>query len=169
MVRHELKVSRFVGIGDFTERQADNILAKMGHVLQTDDSVEDLVDYPCEVNFVRAGPVDVFLEGDGTILDEEDFNRIIALPGNVKVVEIVDWCARRNVDYVACARVGGDSFVVEAGQSTALAGVIWAHEYGHNKGLRHRRGEPGMVMNRTFTQESRRVEDWECERYRAAP
>ena len=87
------------------------------------------------------------------------------MPGDVQVVESVEWCEKSsNVSYGACS--DRSTFVVEAGLDPALAGPLWAHEFGHIRNLEHRQqDEPTMVMNSTVNERSRQVEDWECRQY----
>lgn len=163
-VTHTLKVSRFSEIDDFTERNAREIIAKMAHILQTDDDGAGPNDVECDVDFMLAGPVETFADGTGTISTEQDFRQIIELPGDVKVVESVDWCGTVNSIFAGCS--DGLTFVVEAGLDPALAGPLWAHEFGHVRELGHRQDEPTMVMNSAVGVRSRQVDDRECRQYR---
>lgn len=165
VVTHALRVSRFGSIDDFTERDAREIIAKMNDILQTDDDDAGTNDVGCDVGFVLAGSVETFTDGVGTISNEQDFLEIVGLPGDVKVVESVEWCEKSsNVSYGACS--DRSTFVVEAGLDPALAGPLWAHEFGHIRNLEHRQqDEPTMVMNSTVNERSRQVEDWECRQY----
>lgn len=163
---HHLTVSRFVEV-DFTDQDAREVLKEMGGVLQTDDSRGNSGpgDIECPVSFELVAPVDVFDAGTGTISTEEDFHEVISQPGDVKVVETVDWCERPNPAFVGCAR-RGDSFVVEAAHADDFAGALWAHEFGHVKNLDHRRNESLMTMNEVVSAASRRVDGDECAAYR---
>ena len=164
MVTHPLTVCRFSEIDDFTEREANEIIAKMGHILQTDNDGADPNDVECEVDFILDGPVDTFMEGTGTISTEQDFWEIIKLPGDVKVVESVNWCQNINDAYAGCS--DRRTFVVEADWNLAEAGPLWAHEFGHVRDLEHRKNEPNMLMNSPVVERSRQVDDRECRRYR---
>ena len=164
IVTHTLEVSRFSEIDDFTERDAREIIAKMAHILQIDDDGAGPNDVDCDVDFMLAGPVEIFPDGTGTISTEADFRQIIKLPGDVKVVESIDWCGTINSAVAGCS--DGLTFVVEAGLDLALAGPLWAHEFGHVRELDHRQDEPTMVMNSTVGVRSRQVDDLECWQYR---
>ena len=108
----------------------------------------------------------MFSAGTGTIENEDDFLEIIEQPGDVKIVESINWCRRRDPNAAGCARLN-DSFIVEAGHATDIAGPLWAHEFGHVSGLaQHRIGQPLMTMNETVTRRSRRVDRSECAAYR---
>lgn len=165
VVTHALTVSRFSGIGDFTDRDAQDIIADMGHILRTDDDGAGPNDVGCDVNFILAGAVETFTAGTGEVRNAQHFQEIIGLPGDVKVVENIEWCENRiNSTYVGCS--DGSTFVVEAGFDRDTTGPLWAHEFGHVRGLMHREGEPEMIMNSIITRQSRQVDRRECRQYR---
>ena len=162
---HTLTVSRFSEVYDFAERDAQEIIAHMAHILRTDDDGTGANDVGCDVNFALAGVVQVFTDGHGDIASEQDFHEIINLPGDVKVVEDVRWCKDAIGDIGGCS--DGNTFVVRAGLDPATAGSLWAHEFGHVRGLEHRQDhEPEMIMNAFVNKESRQVDEQECRQYR---
>lgn len=165
VVTHALTVSRFIEVRDFTERDAQDVIADMGHILRTDDDGAGPNDVGCEVNFILAGSVETFTAGTGAIFTRQHFQEIIGLPGDVKVVEDIGWCENVASDgYAGCS--DGSTFVVEAGWDLDTAGPLWAHEFGHVRGLGHRQGEPKMIMNSIITRQSRQVDRRECRQYR---
>lgn len=164
VVTHTLTVSRFNGVDDFTEDNAQEIIAHMARILLTDDDGTGPNDVGCDVNFTLAGVVETFDDGYGEVVSEQDFQEIINLPGDVKVVEDVRWCKDTIGNIGACS--DRNTFVVETGLPLATAGSLWAHEFGHVRGLEHRHDEPTMVMNAVVSDRSQQVEDWECRQYR---
>ena len=165
VVTHTLTVSRFDGVDDFTEREAREIIAHMGDILRIDDDGAGPNDVGCDVNFTLAGVVETFDDGYGEVVSPQDFQEIINLPGDVKVVEDVQWCKDTIGNIGGCS--DGNTFVVETDLPLAIAGSLWAHEFGHVRGLPHRHDdEPTMVMNAVVSDRSRQVEDWECRQYR---
>ena len=163
---HPLTVTRFVEI-NFTDQDARAVLDEMTVVVQTDDSLNGTgpADVECAVGFELRAPVQVFDAGTGTIATAADFYEVIDQPGDVKVVESIDWCRVPDPTVAGCALRNG-SFVVEAEHNIDFAGPLWAHEFGHVNGLNHRRGEPLMTMNARVFEDSRRLADFECAEYR---
>jgi len=132
VVRQKLTVRRH------TKTRLDNtcvdcILADATEILQTKDDADDVA---CPVRLVRKGDVTAFSTGTGSIDSQADFDTIMRLPGDVKLVEEINWCGGLKPDIKGCARRGESLAVVPIDPS--LTGVLWAHEYGHVKGQGHR-------------------------------
>ena len=169
---HRLQVSRFSGVA-LTERAVDQILAKMSQVLQTADNGSN--DVSCDVEFTRDGSISAFTKGNGMIVTPRDFSDIDDLPGDVKIVNIILWCHDKNDQEKRNRRInlttGGcasrRSFVtVEALLHLPyLAGIVWAHEFGHVSGSDDRIGMPHMVMNSSVDGGSTQINESECQRY----
>ena len=174
MVTHPISVSRFHRLSDFKNDDAEAILEEMSRILQSDDGTSAAPDVECAVEFSLDGQVGTFMVGNGEISNKAEFLEVVGEPGTVKVVFQVNWCFDADdapdpvnlVNYGACADTSTGSFVVEGGLKTDLAGVLWSHEFGHLQSLGHRVDEPFMVMNRIVGPESRRVDTYECDRFR---
>jgi hypothetical protein len=81
--------------------------------------------------------VTVFSDGDGSIDSRAEFDEIVSLPGAaVKVVNQITFCGKFG-SFAGCAPQPGHAFVV-ASLVPDVAGRVWAHEYGHTRGLPHR-------------------------------
>lgn len=159
-VTHNLQVSRF-NTTNLTDARAGEIIAEMGTILQTKDGPTDV---PCNVRFVLDGAVTTFATGTGSINSQAGFVAVNGLPGNVKVVNQINWCGGLSPNVIGCAPVPGDSLVVvrfTANQED----VLWVHEFGHNQGLSHRTGND-LVMNPTIGPTKRQINDSECNAYR---
>lgn len=79
----------------------------------------------------------------GEICSEFDFEIMNALePKGVKVVEEITWCQRTGTAPIAgCSNLRGHSIAVARlcnGPCPIGEGVLWLHEFGHNKNLLHR-------------------------------
>ena len=103
-----LQISRFT-TSSLSDARADEILAGKSTILQTNDGTEDV---ECGVVFTRDGPVTVFDTGNGVINSRADFQAINNLPGNVKVVNQINFCSRLAPNIIGCAPVPGTSRLV---------------------------------------------------------
>ena len=159
-VTHNLQVSRFSKTR-LTDAQVDQIVTDMGSILQTQDGPTDV---PCNISFVRDGAVGTFTTGTGTINSRDDYLAVNRLPGNVKVVNLINWCGGLIPNIIGCAPVPGDSFVVVR-ILAEQEGILWVHEFGHNQGLDHRPGA-NLVMNDSIGSANRQINRDECTAYR---
>ena len=166
-VAHQRTVRRFTS-ASLTNADADLIMSATdvngaGRVLQTNDGLGDVA---CNVAMTRQGNVTVFSDGDGSIDTSAELNAVFALPGNIKVVNDINFCAGPNPNVIGCAPRPGNTLVVVR-FTPSSEGILWAHEFGHNKGLPHVvPDDPNRVMNRFITGTARRVNAAECDAFR---
>ena len=161
-VNHQLQVSRYT-TASLTNARADQILAAMSTILQTNDGAGDVA---CDVAFILTGNVTAFTTGNGSINSSADFSAVIGLPGWVKIVNQINWCGGLAPNIIGCAPIGGTSFV--AVRFTAnQEGVLWVHEFGHDQDLGHR-NEPFAVMAPAIGPNNKRVNSAECDAYKVA-
>ncbi len=151
-----LQVSRHTNAA-ITNQRADTIFSNATTVLRTNDGAGDV---SCCVEFERSGTVTTFALGNGIINSGADFNAVIGLPGNVKVVNQINWCGGFIIGIIGCAPVPGTSLAVVRFTANQ-EGILWAHEYGHNKGRNHRTGT-NLLMNPTIGTTRTRVNAAEC-------
>ena len=159
---HNLQVSRFTTAA-MTDADVDRIFADASPVLQVNDGAGDVA---CAVGFTRNGNVTTFSTGDGSIDSAAEFNTVIGLPGWVKVVNQINWCGSLIPNVIGCAPVPGNSLSVVR-FTPALEGILFVHEFGHNKGLNHRNDDANAVMNGTIGSTHRRINAAECTAYRS--
>lgn len=133
---YQLQVSRYI-TATIDDEQADAILSDITLVLQRNDGPGDVATF---LQFVRAGGVTTFTigSGGGIINSNADFDAVIAGPGQVKVVNQINWCGGFIPNVIGCAYVPGNSISVVRHSPTIAEAILWAHELGHNKGLDHR-------------------------------
>jgi hypothetical protein len=135
-VNQSLRVWRFVstsGTGPtMTNSVADSILSAATAALRTDDGAGDRA---CGVRLDRNGDVGTFTAGDGSIDTPAEYAAIMAQPGNVKIVNAINWCGGVLAGILACGDEPGRSFAAIRGGSD---GLVWAHALGHNAGLSDR-------------------------------
>jgi len=157
---HNLQVSRH-NTTTLSNARADAILSNATTILKTNDGPGDVA---CNVNLVRSGNITAFTTGNGIINSAANFNAVNSLPGNVKVVRQINWCGTLAPNIIGCAPVPGTSLVVVRFTANQ-EGVLWAHEFGHNKGLPHRNGT-NAVMRPTINVNNKRINSTECNAYR---
>lgn len=155
-----LQISRFT-TSSLSDTRADQILDGKSTILQTDDGSGDV---ECNVAFTRNGPVTVFDTGNGMINSRADFLAVNNLPGNVKVVNQINFCSGLAPNIIGCAPVPGTSRLVVR-FTLDQEDILWVHEFGHNKGLGHRNGD-NLVMNPIIGPTKRRINQAECNAYR---
>jgi hypothetical protein len=125
----------------------------------------------CCVAFALQGDVGTFGgAGLDIIDDEQELNQVWAKPGNFKVVNAINFCEGKGVCpkyindmLVGCAQCPSDppNAIVIA----AAPGDVWAHEFGHTRGLYDRDDCEKWIMHPTalFTNA---VNTWECDSFR---
>jgi len=168
----QLTVLRHQNVQAFDNQKVKQVLDEMGRVLQNSDPPADV---PCNVSFTQKGNVGIFT-GPNVISNQQQFNAVANLgaPYHIKVVSTIDWCGAYMPSAVACSPVGiaGTSIVVEEDfflGDVRLAGVILAHEYGHNRGLSHRPGALTNLMNPGVGPTSRCVNAAEAQHFLIQP
>jgi hypothetical protein len=157
-----LKVNRFAGIG-LTDDEVDDILLQGTSLLQKNDGAGDV---PTFVALVRDGPVTTFTTSPpgGVINSQADYNTVIAMAGQAKVINLINWCGAFIPGVIGCANVPGSSIAVVRYGITAHEGVLWVHELGHNRGLNHRT-DLDVVMHPTVNLSNRKVNPAESGAY----
>ncbi|WP_133511044.1 hypothetical protein [Candidatus Thiosymbion oneisti] len=154
LVRQKLTVRRHTKT-DLDNKCVDCILADATEILQTKDGADDVA---CPVRLVRKGDVTEFNTGSGSIDSQADFDTIMRLPGDVKLVDEINWCGRYVVAY-GCAQQNKSLAVVPI--SSDKAGILWAHEYGHVKGRGHRNADSAL-MHKWLSARNKKINRAEC-------
>lgn len=160
VVTHDLFIRRYT-TSSLTNTQADTILTEMTTIAQLGDGAGDV---PCLIRFERDGNVRRFTTGDGSIDSSAEFSAVNGLPGNVKVVNEINWCGSLAPGIIGCAPVPGTSLVVVR-YTSSMEAVLWIHEFGHNKGLPHR-NVADVIMRPFIGITHRRMNTAECNAYR---
>jgi hypothetical protein len=161
-VMRRLGIRRFT-TSALTNAQADTILQNASNILQTSNGAGDVA---CNVTLTRGGNVTAFATGDGSIDSQTEFNAVIGLPGYVKVVNQINWCSGLIPNIIGCSPTPGTSLAVVRFNPTAVQeGILWAHEYGHTKGLPDL-ATPLRIMNGVNGAANTRVIADECTAFR---
>ena len=137
---HNLSVSRYT-TATLNNTDADRIMADASTVAQTADFAGDVA---CNIAMTRSGNVTTFSTGDGSIDSQAEFNAVMGAPGWISVVNQINWCGSIGAGIIGCAPVPGSSLAVVR-FTTTLEGILWLHEFGHNKGLSHRNGTSNVM------------------------
>lgn len=152
---------------NLTERDADLILGEMSYVLRGFDGSDDI---ECNIAFCRDGTIEEYAIDDSIIDKEAELLAVAAIPQDIKVARNINFCSGEFQSFAGCAV--GDTFIVRDPGIiiTSDDGINWAHEYGHVRGLGHRKDpDPNAVMVEGTTPISRRVNPTECTAFRSGP
>jgi len=175
-VNHKLQVSAHPGmtIGEAQLKSIRATLAAAGRILQIKDDDEDI---ECNVVFEMAEPV-LRYNHSGVVEDKASWTALAAEPGYVKIVNEFLVCGDKIVDpFVSGCGTSGPkpTFAVKA--DALNHAVLWVHEFGHTKRLRHREEtraqapgddlpNPNAVMvGLILTDANRIVSDVECKAF----
>jgi hypothetical protein len=116
----------------FSDQDADSKLASATSALRKRDRLDDL---RVAVELRRSGSVTTFGQADPVhdptafINNEEQLNKVFAVPGHFKVVDYIDWPTEQTVGVVAERGVWNVVITRNA------PGYVWAHEFGHCKDM----------------------------------
>jgi len=102
----------------------------------------------------------------GTIDGPDDFAEVCQQPGYVHVVSQIHYCQGAQGDILGCSPVPGKCSVVVR-DAADIEGALWAHEYGHTKGLHHR-SDSKALMNPYVTPQSKELLKKECDAFKSA-
>lgn len=165
--KRELTVVRHRKAPPLSNKQADLILAAATRALQTRDGKGDV---RCNLELMRKGNVTEFSAGDGSIDSGAEFHELMRLPGDVKVVNEINWCGGF-MPAIGCALPNAPLVVVSY---APIDGILWAHEYGHTRGLLHRQddncsGSRAALMYPGLDSSCKRVNQKECKTFRRKP
>jgi hypothetical protein len=158
----QLKVARHAQ-AQISTIEAETALDQGSKVLQAKDGPGDTA---CNVTFSLAGQITVFDDPIPSEIDTpEDFVRICSSPGYVHVVNIINTCDGLTLPGIrGCSETPGKCIVVVRMINTVPTdkeGLLWAHEFGHTKGLPHRSDETAL-MNPYLGPTERQVNTVEC-------
>lgn len=155
-----ITIDRHVSV-NFTGEQAAIILHQGLSVLSKLDPPpgDDVAtDVPLRFN----GRLETFSYGTGVIDTCEDLNELFKMPHNVHVVKEIHCCGGVKGGSILGCSARNRALIVtfNPAVSPSVAGILWMHEYGHNRGLCHR-DDRSAVMNPVISFRHRTV-NW-CE------
>ncbi len=119
--------------------RADQIIADGLEVLRIDDDGAGREDVSCPIDLRRDGPVRTFNIGDGNVNTQAEKNAIFRSEGHVYVVTALSVCGNKfNTSIIGCSAQGLPLIVELLDAPQQQDGILWMHEYGHNRGRGHR-------------------------------
>lgn len=166
VIIHPLRVVRHPS-AQLTEQDLSNVLRLGSEVLSQ-----------CRASFSATGPVQVAgvpsvinssadmqaACGTGFVAGEQGYE-ILGVPRAVKIVNAINWCGSTAAGIIGCAYTPGSCMVVRR-FAVGLEGILWAHEFGHSKGLPHRQDSTTAVMYPSIGSDRRVFNSSECGRIR---
>ena len=142
---YPLKVSHHRSV-EVSARAVDKILADASRMLNKAPGHVDSTDnVACRVTFRREGTLSVFASRHtpAVINTEADVDAVHSEPSDIKVVEAINFCKGMTGRFAGCSWPNERrSIIATPGR---LRHLVWAHEFGHLTGLKHR-SEPLALM-----------------------
>jgi hypothetical protein len=135
-----------------TGAEVDKILDDASKMLQKNSGHVNTTDnVACDVTFTRKGSVDTFAwrRTPAIINTRAQRDAVYREESDVKIVDTMNFCRKRGGPLAGCTwppRAGHRSMiVVRPRPDRPFRHLVWAHEFGHRTGLRHR-SEPQALM-----------------------
>ena len=161
----ETPISVFAHVStNLTEQEVKEFLRIGSEVLQRVDSDQDVA---TNLRLTLNGQLQHFTEGKGEIANCSELEAIFKLPGDVHVVRTINCCKGIQTPVLGCSRAGQGMILfsdVDHAWTRDAKGVLWAHEYGHKKGLLHR-NEGGAIMAKVIAETHNSVTPCERDHY----
>ena len=162
LITHELTVSYHRSI-HLSPEQVRNILQRMSRDVLGE----------CDVAFKLVGEVEPFASGrtPHTISDQDDLEAVHREPADVKVVKAIDFCKRESIfegEFIGCSwrPRGRPKTMIVTQVEPGLRPILWAHEFGHTRGLPHRRNPEALMTPCTLFGDNLQVTTRECSCFR---
>jgi hypothetical protein len=159
-------LQRSLAVGRFRTSSLDDAAAD--HALTLASQI--ISNNSCALSLTRSGPVSQFTTGTGIILTQTDYKNVCAQPGYVHVVNQINWCDG-TTDALGCSDTPGKCMVLvrwipdgTLDPAQQEEGILWAHEYGHTKGIQHR-NDSDAVMNPELGPDHLKITSCECSAY----
>jgi len=171
---HSLKVSIHKDVQQLTEAQTDQALERASRLLNEARN-------QCGVTLKRSGPIETFDSAPKKVTNLDELEAVHSVPADLKIVESIKFCMGRydKKGWWGCAwRPEGRPKTVIVVRGVAPGPVVgrdtrfllWAHEFGHTKGLHHRLGDERALMTPcALTNLTRRITNDECSCFKDSP
>jgi len=146
----------------FSSRQVDDVFSFASRILQRRDF--DCPDVACPVTFARLGEVSAFDSASPIITSEAQLDAVFSQPEDIKIVTaMIGVCGVPSdgnmTTILGCASTGGSVVIIATADPD-----VWAHEWGHVQGLRHRDDCARNLMH-SFEVLTNAVNSMECDAF----
>jgi hypothetical protein len=162
LITHELTVSHHRSI-HVSPGEVRNILKRMSRDVLGE----------CDVTFKLVGEVEPFASRHTphTISDKNDLEAVHREPADVKIVKAIDFCKRDSVfesEFIGCSwrPRGRPKTMIVTQVEPRLRPILWAHEFGHTRGLPHRRNPEALMSPCTLFGDNVQITTRECSCFR---
>lgn len=136
----ELSVGTYIG-SRFDMERARQAVDAMNWIVGTSQSDEDTA---CPVNFeLRSFTADPRMPR--VIRSQADLQVARSLGYDITVVSAIQYCGQAGRGFVGCSPLGHKGAVVVDTRQPMVDGSLWAHEYGHVRGLNHSNNSSGIM------------------------
>jgi len=136
----ELSVGTYIG-SRFDMARALQAVALMNHIVGTSESADDTA---CPVHFqLRSFTEDPRMPR--IIGSQADLRIARSLGYDIAIVSAIRSCGSVGLGLVGCSPLGHKGAVVVDTRNPMVDGSLWAHEYGHVRGLNHSSNSTGIM------------------------
>ncbi len=126
---YDLQMVRFPNT-NISSSEANQLFGEATDFIKTSSSIEDV---GCNITFNLVGNILDHTVGDGSIDDASEETAAFRAPGQVKLVNRINYCGKV-IPALGCAPIPGRSFIFTREEDEI---TTFAHEFGHNRGLNH--------------------------------
>jgi len=131
----------------------------------------------CDIEFKLKGITHFASPPPADIIDEMSLEQVQNVPGDVKVVRSIKFCVGKNWEngVFGCSWRPDDhlprTVIVTPPPHDGSYDdeVLWAHEFGHTRGLPHRTDDPDALMQACISPDHTQVNKSECRHFLAGP
>jgi hypothetical protein len=171
---YSLTVSIHKDLPPLTETQADDAFQRASDLLKEGRN-------QCGLTLKRSGSIGTFDSAPKKIMSLDDLEAVHRVPADVKIVESIHFCMGKfdKRSWWGCSwRPEGlpKTVIVARGLSPGpvfgrdLRYILWAHEFGHTRGLHHRVNDKNALMTPCdIADGNRHITKDECTCYKDGP
>jgi hypothetical protein len=149
-----LKVSIHEEVPPLTNGQVEQILERASKLLKHRNG--------CDVKFKLDGPIKTFASAPKDINNAYDLEAVHSVDADVKVVRKINFCKGRP-PFIGCAwRADGPKTMIVTRRLRSITHILWAHEFGHTKGLQHRLDRQALMTPCNIALSNVEINSEEC-------
>lgn len=163
IAQYSLKVSIHEAVRPKVDaREIETILERASNLLTTRNR--------CDVKF-KLDTVGTFASAPDVINDASDLEAVHSVDADVKIVRQINFCVGQKGTFLGCAwrPEGKKTMIVVRTVHRDLRHIVWAHEFGHTRGLRHRADRGALMTPCPLYFHNLKVNQNECDCFRSGP